>query len=138
MVKGRHPMYFQDRYNSKITSKERLFQGLVWLKEYRPSFISIYLSDLDGVGHSTGTHSAAINETLARIDAELGEFYEKLKSEPNVHLLIVSDHGMSTIMDSRRYDLEDMLDMSQVLHYDVGGFVTIWPRTGNRKSFILN
>lgn len=101
-VNGSRPNYVKV-YNVSIPSIKRVEQVLSWLdlpSTKRPSFITLYFSDVDTAGHRYGPGTAAVAAAVADTDSSLGVLFYGLQARMNVldiHTIIVSDHGMQTI-----------------------------------------
>ena len=67
-IQGVRPTYYM-KYDQKYPNDQRVDQVLAWLKlpaEQRPHFITLYMSDVDGAGHSHGPDSPEVAEAVAR------------------------------------------------------------------------
>ena len=99
-IGGQRPDYYFS-YDGKVPYDKRVQQVIDWLSlplEKRPHFVSVYFSSVDGAGHEHGTDSEVTQKTLMAMDSIIGNFRSRLDSLPlNIHLLIVSDHGMQTV-----------------------------------------
>jgi predicted AlkP superfamily pyrophosphatase or phosphodiesterase len=99
----------------------------------RPSLVTVYFSEADHVGHDYGPDSAEIPEALRHLDASLRLLETGIRQ---LHLLdrttfvVVSDHGMAPLSDSRVIFLDDYLDLSRVDVVDWGVVAQIRPKTG--------
>ena len=60
-----------------------------------PSFVYLYVNDLDAAGHSDGVGSDKWIAALAQIDAMVGQLLEKLAK--GVRIWITADHGMINV-----------------------------------------
>ncbi|KAI9247514.1 alkaline-phosphatase-like protein [Phascolomyces articulosus] len=100
-------------FDDVMTIDEKVDQGLDWLDlpiEERPQFISIYVQQVDQAGHKYGPYA---NETLAQLqkaDRGIGHLLEGLEQRnltDIVHVMVVSDHGMSATADDRTIYYDD-------------------------------
>ncbi|KAI5310533.1 ectonucleotide pyrophosphatase phosphodiesterase [Ascosphaera atra] len=100
-------------------------------KGRRPNFIAAYVPNVDANGHKYGPNSTIVHDTIAKVDAMLGELFKGLE-ERNltnvVNVVVVSDHGMATTSTSRLVQLEDLVDLSLVERIDG------WPHRGLRPK----
>jgi predicted AlkP superfamily pyrophosphatase or phosphodiesterase len=100
----------------------------------RPSFLTLYFSEVDHVGHDYGPDSPEMAEALRHLDASLGLLEAGLRQ---LHLLdrttlvVVSDHGMAGLSDSHVIFLDDYLDLSRVDVIEWGETVQLRPRSGS-------
>lgn len=63
-----------------------------------PTLTLLQLSSLDVVGHSHGPNSYEVQKTLERIDEAVNNILEASRvSHDNIHIVVFSDHGMSTV-----------------------------------------
>ena len=100
-------------FDNDVTFDEKVDLGLNWLDlpiEDRPQFINMYVQQIDQAGHRYGPYA---NETLTQLqkaDKSIGRLLDGLERRNLthiVHLIIVSDHGMSATSDSRTIFYDD-------------------------------
>jgi predicted AlkP superfamily pyrophosphatase or phosphodiesterase len=66
-----------------------------------PAFAYVYLSQLDGLLHSVGTHSSKVPEKMAWYEQRLRKLVEVARRRyRSVKLHVISDHGMADIADT--------------------------------------
>ena len=124
-------------YDGGFPNESRVEQVLRWLSEppaTRPSFITLYFSDVDTAGHDYGPSAPETFEAARKLDALLGLLMEGITSRGlngAVTLVVVSDHGMSELSPDRRIFLEDYLDPLTVDIVDWSPVAQIWPRSGS-------
>src|ERR1700691_182423 len=98
-IQGVRPTYYM-KYDQKYPNDKRVDQVLAWLKlpaEQRPHFITLYMSDVDGAGHSHGPDSRETADAVKFVDAEVGKLIAGLDAlHLPVDLIVVADHGMET------------------------------------------
>lgn len=98
-VHGVQPTFWT-RYQHALPNGERIETVLNWLRmpsEQRPHLITLYFSVLDDAGHRYGPDAPETLSAIREADALLGRLMTSLDSLPigaDVHLVIVSDHGM--------------------------------------------
>ncbi|KAF7728667.1 hypothetical protein EC973_005704 [Apophysomyces ossiformis] len=111
---GLHPSYVVP-YNDDMTPEEKMDQALNWLDlpfESRPQFIGLYIPQIDQAGHRYGPYANETLTQLARADASIGRLLSGLKArnlDSFVHVMVVSDHGMSATDKSRLIFYDDVL-----------------------------
>ena len=67
-------------------------------KNLVPTLTSLQLSSLDVIGHSHGPLSQEVQKTIRQIDEVVKNIFEASRaSSDNIHLVIFSDHGMSSV-----------------------------------------
>ncbi|WP_417357121.1 ectonucleotide pyrophosphatase/phosphodiesterase [Gallaecimonas pentaromativorans] len=108
LIGGMTPNYYY-HYSKQADYEERINQIVDWLKlpaDQRPQFVAGYFSLVDTMGHRFGPDAAQTRDAVKKVDALIGELRARLKSEVSqpVNLIVVSDHGMSTV------DLDKAID----------------------------
>ena len=121
-------------YNRNIPNADRVRQVIDWLARpapERPSFVTLYFSDVDAAGHDAGPDSRDVLDAAARLDRLIGTLIDgigKLGLSAQTTIVVVSDHGMSAISRDRRIYLDDYVDRSRFTLQDSGPVVSIFPR----------
>jgi len=104
-IAGALPTYLY-HYSKHAGYQQRVDQIIQWLSlpdAARPLFVAGYFSLTDTVGHNEGPTSEKTKEAVAKVDALIGQLYDRLKMLPiNVDLVVVSDHGMTAVDDSQQ------------------------------------
>jgi predicted AlkP superfamily pyrophosphatase or phosphodiesterase len=101
-IGGRRPTYWLP-YDGKVLNTERVTTLLGWLDlpaDRRPTFLSLYFSDVDDAGHGFSPDSVEVRNAVLKVDHDLGRLVAGLKAREvfdKVNLIIVSDHGMATV-----------------------------------------
>lgn len=67
----------------------------------------VYLPELDKAGHTDGAHSPAWQACLREVDSIAMAILRRLPTD--ALLIVTSDHGMVTVPDGRRIDVDDPL-----------------------------
>src|ERR1700733_10846703 len=116
-IQGVRPTYYM-KYDQKYPNDKRVDQVLAWLKlpaEQRPHFITLYMSDVDGAGHSHGPDSPEVAEAVARVDKEIGRLAAGVAElKLPVNMVVVADHGMTKV-DGEWTNLEQYFDKSLIV-----------------------
>lgn len=115
-------------YDEKV---DAIFSWLELPASDRPSFISVYIPDLDTVGHQYGTDSHEIDDALINIDRMFDKLLRKLEDSQLINfidLIIVSDHGMTNTDTEKLLYVDDYLDLDEVMVNDYYPFATITPK----------
>lgn len=95
----------------------------------RPQLIAAYVPNVDSDGHKYGPNSTEIRATISDVDSMLAILMEGLYDRnltEIVNVVIVSDHGMASTSNERLVQLDDLIDLSLVDHFDG------WPLRGLR------
>ncbi len=139
---GVRPTFWKP-FDDDFPNRQRVQEVLKWLRlpePERPSFITMYFSDVDSVGHSAGPESSEILATAAELDREIGVLVDGVNTlaiASRVHYVIVSDHGMSQTSTRRVVVLDDYIDTRTVDLIDSSPVVGMWPRTGTAEDIYL-
>ncbi|KAG0173780.1 hypothetical protein DFQ29_007757 [Apophysomyces sp. BC1021] len=132
---GLRPTY-EIPYDDYMTPNEKVDQALDWLDlplDDRPQFIGLYIPQVDQAGHRYGPYANQTLEQLSIADAGIGRLLDGLKKrnlEEGVHVIIVSDHGMSATDRSRLIFYEDVLtdeELSLIWRIEASPLLAIRP-----------
>jgi predicted AlkP superfamily pyrophosphatase or phosphodiesterase len=119
-------------YSAQTPHTERVDQVLAWLDlpaAQRPDLYTLYFSAVDSLGHRHGPRAEPVAAALAEVDQQLGRLLDGLEQRGllgNMHILIVSDHGMSQVDLDRYIMLDEYLDLGRVRVSDWGPAAQIW------------
>lgn len=136
LIGGRQPTFWA-KFDDDLPHAERVRQILEWLalpEARRPSFLTLYFSDVDTAGHRYGPDSVEVREAALRVDRSVGEFMagiEALGLAHRVHYIVVSDHGMVTVSRDRLIMLDDYLDPATVDLIDYSPVIAMAPKDGD-------
>src|SRR3546814_8324655 len=99
--------------------------------DIRPAFATLYVEAVDDAGHRFGPDSAEVNAAISEVDTRIGELTTGLDAmgQP-ARLLVVADHGMRAIDESRVIQLADQLDLLSIVAVETGTYVAIAPAAG--------
>lgn len=140
-VGGIQPTYVRN-YDGRIANSTRVRTVLEWLSlpaERRPHLVMLYFSDVDNAGHSHGPDSPEVVEAVQRVDRALGQLLDGIAELPiadQVHLILVSDHGMSAQDTTRAEYIDDFADLSGVRSVNAGPYTTLWVGDSARADAI--
>jgi predicted AlkP superfamily pyrophosphatase or phosphodiesterase len=116
-IQGVRPTYYM-KYDQKYPNDQRVDQVLAWLKlpaEQRPHFITLYMSDVDGAGHSHGPDSPEVADAVTRVDKEIGRLAAGVAElKLPVNIVVLADHGMVKV-DGEWTDLDKYFDRSLIV-----------------------
>ncbi len=135
------PTYWK-LYDASARHSERVEQVLAWMDlpaAERPDLYTLYFSSVDSLGHRHGPRAAQVGRALADIDRHIGDLLDGLQARGllgNMHILVVSDHGMSSVDLDRYIMLDDYLDLNRVTVSDWGPAAQIWA-TGQTVEDIM-
>lgn len=110
-INGMTPDYYY-HYSKQADYKNRLNEIHNWLKlpkSEKPLFVASYFSLVDTMGHGYGPDHEKTKEAVQFIDGLIGDFVATLKKDKiKVNLVLVSDHGMTSVEPSKAVLLEDL------------------------------
>lgn len=96
--------------------------------DIRPAFVTLYFEAVDSAGHEFGPDSAEVNAAITEVDARVGELVAGLAAmRQPVQLLVVADHGMRAIDESRVIQLADLIDLPSIIAVETGPYAAIEP-----------
>ena len=139
-IQGLKPTYYY-RFDNSVKNEVRVNQAIDWLKlppKKRPHLITMYFSDMDDTGHKYGTkNDEELKKTLFELDTQLGVLFKGIeKTGLPVNIIIVSDHGMSTVPISKFIAIEKIENDSLYTSIDNGAIVNIHPNNKNQIDSI--
>ena len=122
------------RFDEHVGAAQRINTLLDWMRrpaDIRPAFVTLYFEAVDSAGHDFGPDSAEVNAEISQVDARIGELVAGLAAmgQP-VKLLVVADHGMRAIDESRVIQLADMIDLPSIIAVETGPYAAIEPAAG--------
>lgn len=129
-ISGRYPTRYRT-FDHNLPPADRTTQVLEWLAlpaDQRPSFITLYYSDLDTDGHGYGPDAPEIAASVTRVDTEIARLVAgaaRLGLADRVHWVVVSDHGMIGLSADRLIVVDDYVDLSTVDLGEVGPLLTL-------------
>jgi len=138
-IGGVRPTYYR-AFDGALTSAQRVDGLLAWLSlpaDQRPSFCTLYLDAVDHAGHDYGPDApetaAAIREVDAALD-RLGAGLDARGLGGAANLVIVSDHGMTTVAPEHTVFLDDLLDLNTVQVDCLGTQAGLRPEKGTAEQ----
>jgi predicted AlkP superfamily pyrophosphatase or phosphodiesterase len=107
------PTYFQEKYNADVPYSKRINTILSYLDltHKRPQLILTYMSGVDSAGHLFGPDSDHVGSEVTRMDDAIGlllDGLEKRNISEHVNVVLVSDHGMTSVASERVLYLNDV------------------------------
>src|SRR5262245_24816025 len=143
-IGGVRPDYWKP-YDGRVTNAARVQQVLDWLalpSEERPTFMTLYFSEVDTAGHDYGPESQEVLDAAAHLDSALGDLMSGIGALgllAHTSVVVVSDHGMSPLSPERTILLDDYLNPSDVdiPAWSGAGNVAPGPRSGEQVDQAL-
>jgi alkaline phosphatase D len=114
-------------FDNNVTYTQRIDSVIAWLERpqnERPQLIMFYFDDPDKTTHGDDpVHGKKTHDMVKFCDSLIGVLDQKLQALPiakNIHLIIVSDHGMTSVSAERVVYLEDYLPKSWIGYNSFG------------------
>jgi len=140
-IKGYLPSIVK-AYDHNFPYLARVDSVMTWLQlpeEKRPHLVMLYFDEPDSDGHKYGPENPDLIPTIEYMDDILGYILDgikKLDIADEINLVLVSDHGMTTISQDRIIYLDDHVpDMNALFSYGGGPVMQVRLR-GENESLI--
>jgi len=139
-IKGERPTYWLP-YDHGMANDDRVDRVLAWLDlppGDRPSFLTLYFSDVDSAGHTYGPASTELVRALEQVDRALGRLLRGLESRglrDSINIVVTSDHGMAETSRQRVVFIDDYVTADDGDVIDLNPTLGFWPRAG-REAFV--
>ena len=122
------------RYDAHVGYTQRVNTLLDWMRrpaDIRPAFVTLYFEAVDDAGHKFGPDSAEVNAAIAEVDARIGDLTAGIAAlgQP-ARTIVVADHGMRAIDESRVIQLADLIDLPSIIAVETGPYAAIEPAAG--------
>ena len=136
-VIGGRQATFWTPFDDGLPNSERVNTVLGWLRlpeEERPSFVTLYFSDVDSAGHSRGPDSAEVRDAVQRVDQSIAQLVQGVGQAglgDRVHYVVVSDHGMAQLSPDRMILLDDYIDVTTADVVDWAPVLALSPKDGD-------
>ena len=131
-------------YNKKLTCAERVDGLLAWFElppAERPKFATLYLDLVDTTGHKFGPDAPETHAALQEVDRAIARLLDGLKQlgiRNATNLVVVSDHGLTSIDAKRVIFIEDMMPVSTVQVESYGPNGGVRPKTGTAEELVAS
>jgi predicted AlkP superfamily pyrophosphatase or phosphodiesterase len=136
-VIGGRQSTFWTPFDDDLPNEERVATILEWLRlpdGKRPSFLTLYFSDVDNAGHAAGPESTDVREAVQEVDRVIGELVAGVDAAglaDRVHYVVVSDHGMAALSPDRVIVLDNYVDVNSVDIIDWAPVLGLSPKDGD-------
>jgi predicted AlkP superfamily pyrophosphatase or phosphodiesterase len=136
---GAMPTYWQP-YDENRPANARIDQVLSWLDQpvaLRPMYLSLYFEDTDVAGHQNGPDSPEVHDAIVRDDGYIGRLVDGLTRRgitDRVNIVVVSDHGMTAVDDTRVIVADDFLPVDDVVISDINPTLGVFPKDGKEDD----
>lgn len=139
-ISGTRPTYWKP-YDGNFANDARVSTILSWLDlplGKRPTFLTLYFSDVDSAGHEFSPDSTETRDAVLKVDNELGRLIDGLKARgifSQINLIIVSDHGMATQDPKNTIILDELFDTNLAVKVLwTAEIVSIFPKEGKEDA----
>ncbi len=138
-VGGHQPRYWRE-FDSTVPEASRVDQVLAWLDRpvaERPSFLTLYLNELDEQGHWYGPDSTQVRDAIVRADTQLGRLVDGLRQRglyDGANVVVVSDHGMASTTIRRTIFVDDYVSLGDVEIVDMNPTLGLNPAAGKLEA----
>ena len=135
-IGGKQATYWTP-YDDDMPHAARVERVLSWLKlpeEKRPSFLTLYYSDVDSSGHDEGPESTAVRDAVAAVDRSIGDLVRgvaEARLADRVNYVVVSDHGMAQLSRDRMIVVDDFIDVAEHDVVDWAPVLALSPKDGD-------
>ncbi len=139
LIGGLYPSYWQ-KYDDDMPHATRvawLLQQLDRPAAERPTFNTLYFSAVDTAGHDFGPNTPEVRAAVTKVDTSIGELMAGLKQRgifDRVNLIVVADHGMSSVSNAGSIFLEDYVDPATVQVIDWSPVLAVRARDSNNEA----
>ena len=136
VIGGRQASYWMP-FDDDMPNGDRVARVLGWLQlpeGQRPSFLTLYFSDVDSAGHDSGPDSDQTRNAVLHVDKQVGHLVSGVKAaglDDRVHYVIVSDHGMAALSPDRIILLDDYIDVATADVVDWAPLLALNPKDGD-------
>jgi predicted AlkP superfamily pyrophosphatase or phosphodiesterase len=136
VIGGKQATFWRD-FDDDLPNSDRVNQLLEWLKlpeGKRPSFLTLYFSDVDNAGHSFGPDAEQTREAALGVDRHMGDLVAGVAAAglaDRVNYVVVSDHGMAGLSRDRMIVLDDYIDPTTADVVDWAPVLGVSPKDGN-------
>ena len=129
---------------NRMPVKERIDTVIKWLTTDKPpTFVAIYFSQPNAVGHEHGPDSPEIEAAIRHFDKNItGYLLDQLRRVDlldEVNIIVTSDHGMTAYNTSNSINLDDIVNASAYEAWSGNmAFFTIQPHPGNESYAVYD
>lgn len=138
-VGGMQPRYWRT-FDDRVPAADRVDQVLEWLElppAQRPSFLTLYLDQVDLQGHWYGPESPQVRAAIAAADEQLGRLVAGLHQRnllERTNLVVVSDHGMAPTSVRRTIFVDDYVPLADIEIADINPTIGVTPVAGKMDA----
>ncbi len=136
VIGGRQATYWFP-FDDDLPNSARVDQLLEWLRlpeGKRPSFLTLYFSDVDTAGHRFGPDAPQTRDAALSADRWVGDLVAGVAAAglaDRVHYVVVSDHGMAELSRDRMIVVDDYIDPATAEIVDWAPVLGLAPKDGD-------
>lgn len=141
-IQGMQPDFWKP-FDDEVPFGDRVDTVLHWLSlpaDRRPHFVTLYFEEPDAVSHGYGPRSSETGAVVRSLDSLLGVLRTGIAALPHgkkVNLIVLSDHGMTEVDESRYNYILDTLPQRMIKRIIGGNPVwAVEPVEGMRDSVL--
>ncbi len=138
-ISGVHPTFWKV-YDGSVPNADRVQQVLEWLDlpdGQRPTFITLYFSDVDTWVHRYGTDAPEMRTALRNVDGAVSQLIAGIEERDltgYVNVVVVADHGMANTSPDSVIFLDDYIDLSTLRVADWTPVAALWPDDNDQAA----
>eukprot|EP01116_Phalansterium_solitarium_P020972 TRINITY_DN636_c1_g1_i1.p1 TRINITY_DN636_c1_g1~~TRINITY_DN636_c1_g1_i1.p1 ORF type:complete len:458 (+),score=50.36 TRINITY_DN636_c1_g1_i1:88-1461(+) len=141
-IMNTYPTYWVP-YNRNMLYSERVDKVVNWLAlplDERPAFVCVYFEGVDDMGHRYGPDSPQVDAAMTSVDNAIGYLLNRLagQNQTDVNIIVVSDHGMTSISQNRTILLDKLFNVSELTVVEYGPNAQIIPKDATQAQAIVN
>jgi predicted AlkP superfamily pyrophosphatase or phosphodiesterase len=138
-IHGQLPEYWLP-FDQQMPGNARVDRVLGWLDlpvAKRPTFLTLYLEEVDTAAHNFGPDSREAREAITRVDGYLGRLVRGLERRrilDKVNIVLTSDHGLSETSMGRIVVLDDYIELDEVEITELNPTLGLFPKAGREVA----
>ncbi|NXL74830.1 ENPP7 phosphodiesterase, partial [Leptocoma aspasia] len=124
-------------YSNETNWRQSIDTALEWFTAENLDFITLYFGEPDSAGHKFGPESTQRKNMIKQVDRTVGYLRQRIWDsglEPNLNLIITSDHGMETVIKTNEIHIRTISNFTfkdldfELLDYGPNGLLV--PKEG--------
>lgn len=115
------------RFDETVAYPDRVDRVLAWLAEpaeSRPHMVTLYFEETDTRGHNFPTEAPEMARAVETVDRMIGRLLDGIDALPHgdqVHVIVVSDHGMAPFYADSTYVVPELWEVPASVEFVGGG-----------------
>jgi predicted AlkP superfamily pyrophosphatase or phosphodiesterase len=137
-IEGMRPSWWK-KFDNSLSGAARVREVLSLLAlppDSAPRLITQYFSDVDHFGHLLGPDAPQTDSAIARVDSAVGAIVDgiaRMNLNGRVNIIVLADHGMAAISQSRVVFIDDYVSLDSVDVIDWGAIALVAPKAGHER-----